>query len=286
MKIAVSIPTIRPERYKEFIEAWTPVFEKHHVELFTVWDGENPIVEWNGNKYGVKEIMGKYSDAIVNLNGGIRNLGFACAYRFFKPDIYITLDDDETPDGDPIQDHINALNMKVPVSWMSTYSEYMRGFPYQVREEAEVVLSHGVWKGFMDWDAPTQLVKGNIPAVPYKGVIPKGIYYPMCIMNVAFKACVLPWMYQTPPALGVVRAADMFSGVISKREIDKRGWAVVSGMATVNHQRASNVYKNLQQEAKEIELYETFWKGDESDPYFKIMRDKLKIWQDFLEKYV
>ena len=285
--IAVSIPTIRPERYKEFLEAWTPLFEKHNVELFTVWDGENPVVQINDSKarIGVKDIMGKYSDAIVNLNGGIRNLGFACAYRFAKPDIYITLDDDETPDGDTIQDHIDALNMKVPVSWISTYSEYMRGFPYLVREEAEVVLSHGVWNNFMDWDAPTQLVLGNRDAFPYIGPIPKGIYYPMCIMNVAFKAKVLPWMYQAPRALGVVRAGDMLSGVVSKRAIDENGWAVMNGMATVNHNRASNVYKNLQQEALEIELYETFWKGDESHPYFKVYRDKLNKWQEFIKKY-
>lgn len=628
--IAISIPTIRPERYKEFLEAWTPLFEKHNVELFTVWDGKDPVVQINNGKgrLSVKDIMGKYSGAIVNLNGGIRNLGFAAAHRFSKPDIYITLDDDETPVGDTIQDHIDALNMKVPVSWLSTYSEYMRGFPYLIRDEAQVVLSHGTWNGFMDWDAPTQLVLGNREAFPYIGPIPKGIYYPMCftpeslitaedgtlkpisdinigdkvmsnngifnivtnkltkninekiisinmsgmkqpiqstknhelltlsgwkkakditkedylcvprqtniktkfsnnsmyllgvflaegsvckqkgmknkysasgvnfsfhakekntlarrvddamkekfgkegkfylkdnqlrveyygkdlalwfikyagqysfakrinkkliqsnnvnlllkglfegdgwvgenrnrpntvlttvspylaqqvkmiidgmgiycsltsylaknriypqyrinlygksaltfnkevmnnpkefnsiknesqksyklgtgylyvkvnkteeikyngqvfdleveknhtylvngcvvhncIMNVAFKACVLPWMYQAPRALGVVRAGDMISGVVSKRAIDENGWAVINGMAEVNHNRASNVYKNLQQEALEIELYETFYKGDESHPYFKIYRDKLKIWQNFIEKY-
>ncbi len=256
MKIAICVPTIRPERYAEFLKEWTPLFKKHNVNLFTVWDGDEPYVtDWKiprDERFTVKEIMGKYSDCIVNLNGGIRNLAFAAAYKFLKPDIYITLDDDETPVGDTIQDHIDALNMKVPISWMSTYSEYMRGFPYKVREEAEVVLSHGIWDGVKDYDAPTQLVLGNREAFPYIGPIPKGIYFPLCIMNVAFKACILPWMYQAPRALGVVRAGDMIAGIVSKREIDKRGWAVINGMATVNHNRASNVYKNLQQEAMTV----------------------------------
>ena len=230
--------------------------------------------------------MDEYADVIINFNGGIRNLGFAYIARYLQDvEIIISLDDDLEPVGDTIQDHLDILEKKVPVSWISTASEYMRGFPYGVRDEAEVVLSHGVWQGVADWDAPTQLVKGNKPVTFYKGPIPKGIYYPMCVMNVAFKMKVMPYIYQAPKALGVARAGDILSGIVSKREIDRRGWAAVSGYATVNHTRASNVYKNLQQEALEIELYETFWKRDESHPYFEIYREKLKRWQEFLKKY-
>lgn len=287
-EIAVVIPTIRPENFKTFMEAWQPLFAKHSVKLVVIHDGENPILEHGTTRLTSDEVMGEYKSCLSNFNAGIRNLGFAYVARFLSDVEYlITLDDDETPVGDPIQDHVDAMNMRVPISWMSTAldQQYMRGFPYGVRTEAEVVLSHGVWEGVADWDAPTQLVLGSHrPVEFYKGAIPKGIYYPMCSMNLAFRRRLLPWIFHAPVALGVVRANDILAGIVSKREIDKRGWAAVTGYARVNHERASNVYKNLEQEAVEIGLYEQFWKEDYSHPYCKIYAEKLKTWQEFLLK--
>jgi reversibly glycosylated polypeptide/UDP-arabinopyranose mutase len=283
MKTAVVVPTIRPDRMKKFMKAWRKLFDKHQVELLIVKDGENPTV--NGLSAG--EVMDKYADCLTNFSAAIRNLGFAyVARRLPDVEVIITLDDDETPVGDPIQDHINALQMRVPVSWMATASEYMRGFPYGVRDEAEVVLSHGVWKGVADWDAQTQLSYGNRPVSFYKGPIPKGVYFPMCAMNLAFKIKMLPYIYHAPRALGMDRFEDIFAGIVSKREIDKNGWAAVSGYSIVNHKRASNVLVNLKKEALGIKLNENFWTGDESHPYFKIYRQKLKRWQEFVKKYV
>ena len=287
MKIAVVVPTIRPNDMKAFKEAWKPFFDKYEVILITVFDGENPTVGVDsGTKVSLKTVMGEYSDVIYNLNGGVRNLGFAYIAKYMPNVKYIfTFDDDVRPIGDTIKDHLDALNSKVPVSWLSTASEYMRGFPYAVRDEAEVVLSHGVWEGVADWDAPTQLILGNRPVNFYKGPIPKGIYYPMCSMNLAWKRKFLPHIYHAPATLGINRANDIFAGITSKRAIDKNGWAVVSGMARVKHLRASNVFSNLKKEAVEIGLNETYWQGDESDPYFKVYNEKLNRWQEFIEQY-
>lgn len=280
--IACVVPTIpqRAEIFDRFMEAWQPLFDRHGVLFIKVLDGEKPTV--NGIK--AEKIMGEYADCLSNFNAGIRNLGFAFIAKYF-PDVeaILTLDDDVLPIGDPIADHVLALNMKVPISWMSTASEYMRGFPYGIREEAEVVVSHGVWEGVADWDAATQLVKGSHrPVSFYKGPIPKGIYYPMCSMNLAFKRKMLPYIYHAPWALGIHRFDDIFAGIESKREIDKNGWAAVSGYARVNHERASNVFTNLKNEAPGIELNESFFEGDESHPYFKIYRKKYERWQTFL----
>ncbi len=288
--IAVVVPTIRPALMKDFQETWKFFFQKHNVTLITVLDGKKPSTGIGGVVDGdlgvtVETIMGKYKDVIYNFNGGIRNLGFAFVAKYLPEIKYIfTFDDDVKPLGDTIQDHLNALNSRVPVSWLSTGSEYLRGFPYGIREEAEVVLSHGVWDGVADWDAPTQLIHGNRPVEFYKGPIPKGIYYPFCSMNVAFKRKMLPYIYHAPATEGVVRANDIFAGITSKRIIDKKGWAVVSGMATVRHERASNVFKNLVSEAVEIGLNETYWQGDEEHPYFKIYDKKRKRWKKFIRE--
>lgn len=285
--IAVIVPTVkgREETYNAFVEAWRPLFALHGVKFLTVYDGETPNVEgkdWN-------EIMGDDVGCISNFNGGIRNLGFAYVAKYLPDVEYVfTLDDDTRPVGDTIQDHLDALQMKVPVSWVSTASEYMRGFPYGVREEAEVVLSHGVWDNVADWDAPTQLVLGAHRKVDFpKMPIPKGVLYPMCGMNIAFKRKMLPWMYQAPFWLekGYGRLDDIICGIYSKKHIDEQGWAVVTGYSRVFHERASNVYKNLKLEAASIELFEAVAQGDESSEYMQnIYFPKLKQWQGFIEK--
>ena len=286
---AVVVPTIpeRKEIFGKFMALWEPLFNKHNIQFIKVTDGENPQVDAEGYhpKVTPDEIMGEYKDCLSNFNAGIRNLGFAFIAKYISGIEYIlTLDDDCLPIGDPIQDHLDALNMKVPISWMSTAAEYMRGFPYGIREEAEVVLSHGVWEGVADWDAPTQLVKGSYrPVEFYKGPIPKGVLYPMCSMNLAFKRKMLPHIFHAPWALGIHRFDDIFAGIEAKRAIDKEGWAAVSGYARIHHDRASNVFKNLANEAPGIGLNETFWTGDESHPYFKIYREKQKLWLKFLQ---
>lgn len=278
--VAVVVPTIRD--MNPFMKAWQPLFDKHEVELVVVHDGKIPIVR----KEDPKSVMGKYADCLTNFNAGIRNLGFAYVAKYL-PDVeyIITLDDDEVPIGDPIQDHLDALNRRVPASWISTaVDDYTRGFPYGIRDEAEVVLSHGVWEGVADWDAPTQLVRGShYPIEFYRGPIPKGILYPMCSMNLAFKRCMLPYIFHAPWALGVNRFDDIFAGIVSKREIDKHGWAAVTGYARVHHERASNTFTNLKHEGPGIELNETYWQGDDKHPYFKIYEEKLKQWQEFLK---
>jgi|ERR1035437_3113560 hypothetical protein len=138
LKIAVIVPTVRPEKYVEFMDAWAPLFYKHKVKTFIVRDGDEPTVNYDS----VKDVMGEYADLIYNHNDGVRNLGFAKAYQCGY-DIFISFDDDVRPIGDPIQDHLDVLNSKVPISWMNAANEvYLRGFPYGVREEAEVVFSH------------------------------------------------------------------------------------------------------------------------------------------------
>jgi len=249
-----------------------------------VQDGDTPLLQVDGETESicVETVMGDKYRLLYNHNDGVRNAGFYYVARALPQiEVIITLDDDVAPIGDTIQDHLDALDMYVPVSWMSTASEFMRGFPYGVRDEAEVVLSHGVWNGVRDWDAPTQLVRGNREVNFYRGPIPKGVFYPMCGMNLAFKRKLLPWMYFAPmgPRVGMDRFADIWCGIESKRVIDDKGWAVVSGYATVLHERASNVWSNLQKEARGLELNERFWQGDVEDPYFDEYRERREQWQ-------
>lgn len=301
-KIAVVVPTIRPESLRDFVLGWREQFEKYKVTLIVVYDGKKPTVSifrdfydfLDGSPFRPKkleEIMGDEEDLISNFNSSVRNLGFVVAKRI-DADVIVTLDDDTRPLGDTIGDHLKALEKKVPISWISTTlvdknTDYMRGFPYGIREEAEVVVSHGVWQGVPDRDAPTQLVAGErAPVDFFRGPIPKGIYFPFCGMNVAFKIEALPFIYYCPVGQfkGAERFDDIWGGVAFKKDLDDRGLAVVSGYASVKHERASDPYKNLEREVIGIKENEGFWNGTSEHKFFDEFRKKRERWNEFISQ--
>ena len=283
-KIACVVPTIRmKESIPSFMKAWQPLFDKHNVELIVIDDtGDKPQVIHNGEK---KELQ---SDLVSNKCAGVRQLGFLYIAKHL-PDIeYIfTTDDDCFPIGDPIEAHLAALKYKLPISWLSTSTnQFMRGFPYGVKEEAEIKLSHGVWEGVPDYDAPTQLLtpKWDKP-VYYRGVIPKGIFFPMCGMNLFFHRSVLPYIYFAPVGKfhGAERWDDIIAGIYVVKDFAKLNWGIVSGYSIINHLRASNVFTSLHKEAVGILHGEELWKDPENyngDPFFEEFRKKRKKWFD------
>ncbi len=272
--IAVVVPTIRPSLLKSFEKAWMSLFEKHNIEYIVVADGDTPAILHKNDSTNIKRNVPE--GLVQHHYTGVVNLGYAYIAQNLPDVEYImTFHDDETPIGDPIQDHIDALNMRVPISWFSTTiirssTDYMRGFPYGVREEAPVMFSHGVWKGIPDWDAPTQLhANKKKPIQFYRGPIPKGSLFPLCGMNLAFRRAALPYVYFAPVAeyKGAERFDDIWGGIELKKDFDEMNWAVVTGYAQVMHNRASDVFQNLKKESTGILMNENYWKGTYDEWY-------------------
>lgn len=283
--LVVVTPTIKSRQavYDEFVRSWSHLFNKHNVLFVTVWDGDNQHIEdSNGFVMTTEQIMGKDSDLIAVRDGSCKNLGLVYASKHTNCTEVLILDDDVRPIGDTIQDHLDILGKKVATSWLSTASEYMRGFPYGIRDEATVALSHGVWEGVPDFDAPTQLVNGVHDVYFPKIIVPQGVLFPMCGMNVAVTREAIPYLYFAPPWREMGRCDDIFGGINLKRDFDKLGLAVATGFARVRHDRASNVFSNLHKEGLFIKLNETYWTGDNSHEYFAEYELKLKRWQELL----
>lgn len=287
-KIAVVVPTIRPEAIPPFLEAWKPIFSKHQVEFILVVDGEEPKIVYKPNlplEAGDIKIEKTRTELdpdnlVSNFCAGSRQLGFLYIAKFMPEVEYIfTTDDDCFPIGDPIQDHLDQLNRKVPISWLSTANVFMRGFPYGVREEAPVMLSHGVWATTPDYDAPTQLlIPKDFQPIYYQGVIPKGIFAPICGMNVMFRRKALPYVYFAPVGQykGAERFDDIWMGLEVIKSFAELNWAIVSGYAKVNHLRASNVFNSLEKEAVGIKMNEGYWKGEYDDWYKDFITKRYK----------
>ncbi len=281
------LPSYRKDLYdKVFMPKWQDLFDKHNVTLLTVWDEEDPLKTTlqinNKEKINIKEILGKDSDLVCNRYAGVRGLGFAYAgLNLPEIETVLSLDDDLAPVGDTIQDHLDALSMRVPISWMPVGDAYTRGFPYSVRKEAEVVFSHGVWEGVPDFDAPTQLVTGTEPMNFWTGPIPKDVLVPMSYMNTAFKRKMIPYIFMCPQIRGYLeRCDDIWCSIEAKRVIDEKGWAAVTGYSRVFHERASNVFHSVVKESKFIQLNEGYWKGEKDDPYFKMYDERRLRWQN------
>lgn len=293
MTIACVVPTIRPTEYMQFIEAWAPLFERHDVRLVTVFDGDTPVAVSGDGRHTAVDLLGDDADLIYNRSDVCRNLGFAyiAAADYLRDVTHIlTLDDDVAPRSDTIADHLAALDMHAPISWISSSPDaYTRGFPYQVRYEAPVMVSHGVWYGNADWDAQTQLANGNAPLDSfYRGPVPRGALLPFCGMNVMVRREILPLLYFAPmgPRASLDgqiwdRFGDIWLGITLKQELDRREWALVTGYAAVEHTRASDVQVNLRKEAAGLRWNEHFWQQGDSTPhpYFAMYAEKRARWQ-------
>ncbi len=295
--IVVVVPSNRPEKLKAFKEAWKETFEKHHVELVCVLDGDDPSIGWLGTENASLSDFPEWQDVIYIHNDGVRNFGFLWALKAWEKKLkyIITLDDDVFPvtagqESLCIFNHLYHLKRSYPISWMSTATEYMRGFPYGLREEAECWVSHGGWVGNRDYDAPARLINGEREATCIMMPVPKGVLIPVCGMNLAFRVEALPYVYFAPMGnkVGVHRFGDIWMGLRLKRELDKLGKCMVTGMSHVRHEQASNVFKNLEQEAKGIHWNESIWRYlDTRDPFgvdSEILR-YVDLWHEKYDKW-
>jgi len=321
-KIAVIIPTIRPELFDtEFFPAWEPLFRLHECAVYRVLDGETPRVQrWKHNNdnytptYNVahtltqwQEIAIEIPDCIYNFTDAVRNLGFLAAKHNDDPDIYISLDDDVLPiEGfDPIIEHVRALSRSVQLDWVNTAKGFvnMRGIPYNL-PYYPVLLSHGMWRNVPDLDAIQQLQHPDLRDVEFTpSHIPRHAFFPVCAMNFAFRKELLPYAYQAPMGRKLLhdglevfdRFADIWAGLVMKYAIDNvLNGAAVSGYSVVEHRRASNVWANLRKEAPGMELNEEMYKlipemakarmeMEGVHPYLNLYRNRLLQWQKLVQ---
>lgn len=292
-KIVCVVPTVRPQQYAEFRAAWKRLFDYYEVTTVTIWDGDTPRLEVNGEDLGpvLDHVNPLHHDLLHFKSDCCRNAGFLWAAENVKATVVVTADDDvrPLPGTDPIADHLNVLGTRKPVSWMNTAAvsakntdisePFFRGVPYSVRNEAPVKVSHGCWVNVPDLDGPSQLLlTGNVNPTPnfYKGAIPKGVYYPHCGMWVACEIDALPLLYYAGqgPTTPFNRFADIWNGIRMKARLDELGWAVVSGYSIVQHSRASEVFTNVKQEADGLRENELFWQGRSTHPYFREFESK------------
>ncbi|CAL0321708.1 unnamed protein product [Lupinus luteus] len=169
-----------------------------------------------------------------------------------------------------LEQHIkNLLCPSTPLFFNTLYdpfregADFVRGYPFSLREGVPTAISHGLWLNIPDYDAPTQLVKPlerNTRYVDTVLTIPKGTLFPMCGMNLAFDRDLIgPAMYFGLMGDGqpIGRYDDMWAGWCCKVICDHLGLGIKTGLPYIFHSKASNPFVNLRKEYKGI-----FWQED------------------------
>ena len=80
--------------------------------------------------------------------------------------IFQVAKDPSGKDINALEQHIkNLLTPSTPLFFNTLYDPYregadfVRGYPFSLREGVPTAISHGLWMNIPDYDAPTQLVK-------------------------------------------------------------------------------------------------------------------------------
>jgi hypothetical protein len=202
-------------------------------------------------------------DARREGSGKTKNNGVETA-MFRGADMVVVLDDDCYPHGDirTLPDFAAAHRAVLQSNQTATMFETVtdppsRGTPYfETGLELPVAASMGFWVNVGDYCAVRQLAHGCAPMRFFQQAV-FGRYFPLCGMNLAFRPRKwLPWCR----FIEVPRFDDIWMGWLWQKEAYKRRCCFSLAGPLVEHARQSNVWKNLEQEAKYLSTNETLWK--------------------------
>ncbi len=197
MKAVVVVPSAREEQLVGFLEAWreelaaaTILVVEDSPERTFATEGANVRHYARGD---IEERLGEAAWVIPRGSGCIRSFGCWLAATL-GPDMVVALDDDTRPDpahSGFLDAHWARLQTASEEVWISTLDHSKpRGMPYYTTtRQAPVALNHGLWSGAPDFDAATQLLSSRveISAAWSDRTIPRGSYFPMCSMNLAWR---------------------------------------------------------------------------------------------------
>jgi hypothetical protein len=226
---------------------------RHGAKLIAVVDAD----PWDG-----------IPDCIPRRTGNIRSHGFHQAWAA-GVDFVLSLDDDVTPlDGvDVFEEYERSFAEPAPaapylsVGVLVGEGIEMRGFPYENRWRP-VGFQYGGWIGVPDVDAVTAISRPPLERTAFAPLVvpvPRGSALTCCAMNFAFRAELAPlaWQHSTRERWG-----DIWSGLYQKAALDDANMAMtVNGRASVSHERASNLWSNLESESDGMRTNEGLWES-------------------------
>jgi reversibly glycosylated polypeptide/UDP-arabinopyranose mutase len=214
-RVALVIPTIRENSFKDFISRWEALGLYQAVDLIVMEDNPTKTFDmkidprWSAVHLCWEDIeadFGKDAWVIPRRSDTVRSYAYHYAWKMGY-DYILTLDDDCYPPGQPdglqykdgvgfVQSHIQYLEKRN--RWFNTLNKVKpRGIPfYNIGHNDRVIVNHGLWTNVLDYDAPFQLANPIPEEFSFDNrIVPNGQYFPMCGMNVMWKREATVLMY-------------------------------------------------------------------------------------------
>ncbi|VAH37491.1 unnamed protein product [Triticum turgidum subsp. durum] len=250
------LPTTLQPNLTSFFQAWQPFFSR--FDIIVVKDPELTAdlqipSGFNVKVYTKSDIDGLLGATSINFSGhSCRYFGYLVSRKKYV----ISIDDNCLPAKDPAGMTVDAvtqhmINLKTPATpffFNTLYDPYrkgadfVRGYPFSLREGVECMLSCGLWLHNADYDPMTHVVKRNQRNTNYVDAVmtvPLGAMFPVSGINVAFNREVLgPVMF---PGLRIRKEGkhrwdtleDIWNGLCAKVVCDSLGYGVKTGLPYV-----------------------------------------------------
>ncbi|XP_021772384.1 probable UDP-arabinopyranose mutase 5 isoform X2 [Chenopodium quinoa] len=264
-----------------FMNAWKPIFSRFH--LIIVKDPELKedlkIPDGFDVKIYTKADMDKTAGA--SLTSQLFS-GYSCRYFGYlvsSKKYVISIDDDCIPAKDDKGFQVDAVaqhlfNLAVPATplfFNTLYdpfckgADFVRGYPFSMREGVPCALSCGLWLNLADLDAPTQALKPeqrNTRYVDAVLTVPAKALMPLSGINIGFNRELLgPALF---PGLKLTKEGklrwetmeDVFSGMCVKVVCDHLKFGVKTGLPYVWREERGDAVQSLKKDWEGMKLME------------------------------
>lgn len=274
-----------------FMEKWRVVFSRFHLIIVKDPDLAEELQIPDGFKYDlytksdIDQRVGSASSTILFTGYSCRFFGYLVSRKKY----IIAIDDDCVPAKDEkgfmvdaVAQHIFNLSAPATPFFFNTLydpyvegADFVRGYPFSLRNGVTCALSCGLCLNLADLDAPTQALKPEMRNTRYVNAVltvPARTMMPLSGINVAFDRSIIgPALF---PGLrlageGKLRwetVEDIFSGMCAKVVCDHLGLGVKSGLPYVWRNETGNAVESLKKEWEGVKLME------EVVPFFQSAR--------------
>ncbi|PSS05043.1 UDP-arabinopyranose mutase [Actinidia chinensis var. chinensis] len=274
-----------------FMEEWRPIFSRYHLIIVKDPDLKEELKVAGGfnvnvyTKSDIDRVVGSSSSTVLFS-------GYSCCYFGYlmsRKKYIISVDDDcslaKDNKGDMIDivsQHVSNLTTPATPFFFNTLydpyrkgADFVRGYPFSLRNGVACALSCGLWLNLADYDAPTQALKPghrNYRYVDAVLTVPARTMMPVSGVNIGFdRELVGPALL---PALRLAAEGkfrwetveDIWCGMCVKVVCDHMGIGVKSGLPYVWREERGDAVESLKKEWEGVKLME------EVVPFFQSLR--------------
>ncbi|XP_058183223.1 probable UDP-arabinopyranose mutase 5 isoform X1 [Rhododendron vialii] len=274
-----------------FMEEWRLIFSRYHLIIVKDPDLKEELKIPGGfnldvySKSDIDRTVGSSSATLLFSGYSCRYFGYLMSRKKY----IISVDDDCSPardnNGDLVDivaQHITNLSTPATPFFFNTLydpyrkgADFVRGYPFSLRNGVPCTLSCGLWLNLADYDAPTQALKPELRNSRYVDAVltvPARSMMPLSGINIGFdRELVGPALL---PALmlageGKFRwetVEDIWCGMCVKVVSDHMGLGVKTGLPYVWRKERGDVVESLKKDWKGVKLME------EVVPFFQSLK--------------